>query len=240
MSWLLGAGMGFLRGGPVGAIVGGTVQHFFSKKVLKKINRGFPGVIDQGIFVTCLVVVLTKTAMAKGTMFSSQVHVLHNFFKKNLHYESEELKFIDKAIAETRRLNPDIAPFVEQYKKASQNHYNFLLLALSYQIALTGDSLTKETQELINQLAENLGVSYQGHDRIRQKYSLGNTRNPYTILGLDYSAGPEDIKKAYRQKAGRYHPDRVAHLGDEEMEDAHIRFLEIQEAFEALEKTHKY
>ena len=239
MSWLAGAGMGFLRGGPVGAIVGGTIQHFFSKKVLKKINRGFPGVIDQGVFVTCLVVVLTKIATTKGTMFSSQVHVLHNFFKKNLHYESEELKFIDKAIAETRRLNPDIAPFVEQYKKASQNHYNFLLLALSYQIALTGESLTKEAQELINQLAENLGVSYQGHDRIRQKYSLGNTRNPYTILGLDYSAGPEEIKKAYRQKAGRYHPDRVAHLGDEEMEDAHIRFLEIQKAFEALEKTHK-
>ena len=43
MSWLAGAGMGFLRGGPMGAIVGGTIQHFISKKVLKKINRGFPG-----------------------------------------------------------------------------------------------------------------------------------------------------------------------------------------------------
>lgn len=239
MSWLLGAGMGFLRGGPFGAIVGGTIQHFFSKKVLKKIDRGFPGIVDQGIFVTCLVVILTKIASADGAMLSSQVLVLHNFFIKNLHYESEELKYIDKTIAETRRLNPELAPFVGQYKKASENHYNFLLLALSYQIALTGDSLTKETQELINQLAENLGVSYQGHDRIRQKYSLGNTRNPYTILGLDYSADPEDIKKAYRQKVGRYHPDRVAHLGDEEMEDAHIRFLEIQEAFEVLEKIHK-
>ncbi len=239
MSWLLGAGMGFLRGGPLGAIVGGTIQHFFSKKVLKKINHGFPGVIDQGSFVTCLVVVLTKIATAKGTMLPSQVHVLHKFFVKNLHYDVEELKFIDKAIAETRRLNPDIASFVEQYKKASENHYNFLLLALAYQIALMGESLTKDTQDLINQLAENLGVSYQEHDRIRQKYSLGNTRNPYTILGLDYSADAEAIKKAYRQKAGQVHPDRVAHLGDADVEDAHIRFLEIQEAYEALEKIRK-
>lgn len=239
MSWLLGAGMGFLRGGPLGAIVGGTIQHFFSKKVIKKINQGFPGVVDQSVFVTCLVVVLTKIATARGPMLSSQVHVLHKFFVKNLHYDSEELKFIDKAIAETRRLNPDIGSFAEQYKKASGNHYNFLLMALAYQIALTGDSLTKETQDLIDQLAENLGVSYQEHDRIRQKYSLGNTRNPYTILGVDYSAGPEDIKKAYRQKVGQVHPDRVAHMGDEDMEDAHIRFLEIQQAFEALEKIHK-
>ena len=38
---------------------------------------------------------------------------------------------------------------------------------------------------------------------------------------------------------GLYHPDRVAHLGDDDVEDAHIRFLEIQEAFETLEKIHK-
>jgi len=239
MSWLLGAGMGFLRGGPLGALVGGTIQHFFSKKVLKKITQSFPGVVDQGTFVTCLVVVLTKIGSTKGALLSNQTQVLHKFFIKNLQYELEELKFIDKAIAQTQRLNPDLAPFVKQYKKASGNHYNFLLLALAYQIALTGESLTKETQELINLLAETLEVSYPEHDRIRQKYSLENNRNPFTILGLDYSAGPEEIKKAYRQKVGLYHPDRVAHLGDDDVEDAHIRFLEIQEAFETLEKNHK-
>ena len=238
MSWLLGAGMGFLRGGPLGALVGGTVQHFFSKKVLKKINHGFPGVTDQGVFVTCLVVVLTKISIANGSLRQDQVQVLHKFFKKNLDYNAEELKFIDKAIAETQRLNPDIGPFVDQYKKASGDHYNFLLLALAYQITLTGGPITNESQELIDQLAEKLGISYQGHDKIRIKYSLGSARNPYSILGLNYSAGPEDIKKAYRQKAGRYHPDRVAHMGNEEMEDAHIRFLEIQKAYEALEKMH--
>ena len=239
MSWLLGAGMGFLRGGPLGALVGGTLQHFFSKKVLNKITHSFPGVVDQGTFVTCLVVILTRVGMTKGGMLSSQAQVLHKFFIKNLHYELEELKFIDKAITETQRLNPDLPPFVKQYKQASGNHYNFLLIALAYQIALTGDSLTKETQELINQLAETLEVSYQEHDRIRQKYSLGTTRNPYTILGLDYSADPREIKKAYLQKVGQYHPDRVAHMGDEDVEDAHIRFLEIQEAFETLEKNLK-
>lgn len=239
MSWLLGAGMGFLRGGPLGALVGGTIQHFFSKKVLKKITQNFPGVVDQRTFVTCLVVILTRIGSAKGALLSNQTQVLHKFFIKNLHYELEELKLIDKAIAETHRLNPDLVSFAKQYKKASGNHYNFLLLALAYQIALTGASLTKGTQEQINRLAETLEVSYQEHDRIRQKYSLENHRNPYTILGLDYSADPEEIKKAYRQKVGQYHPDRVSHLGDKDTEDAHIRFLEIQEAFETLEKIHK-
>jgi len=240
MSWLWGAGVGFLRGGPLGAIIGGTAQHFFSKKVLRKIKRGLPGIEDQGLFVTCLAVILTKIGMEGGPLSPGQTHVIHKFFKKNLHYEAEELKFIDKAIAETQRLNPDLPPFVDQYKKASKNHYSFLLLALSYQIALTaGGSLTEETQELIDQVAQRLGVSYPEHDRIRQKYSLGHTKNPYTILGVDYSATPDAIKKAYRHKVGRYHPDRVAHLGDEEGGEAHMRFLEIQAAYEELERIHE-
>jgi DnaJ like chaperone protein len=238
MSWLWGAGVGFLRGGPLGAILGGTAQHFFSKKVLKKINQGLPGIEDQGLFVTCLVVILTKIGKVRGCLSPEQIQVVYKFFKKNLHYEAEELKFIDKAIAETLRLNPDLSPFVDQYKKASNNHYNFLLLALSYQIALTGDSLSEETQSLIDQVAQRLGVSYSEHDRIRKKYSLGHTKNPYTILGVDYSANPDAIKKAYRHKAGQFHPDRVAHLGEEEGESAHMRFLEIQAAYEELEKIH--
>ena len=238
MSWLLGAGMGFLRGGPLGAVIGGTAQHFFSKKVLKKINRSLPGIENESLFVTCLVVILTKIGMGGGPLAPEQIHVIHKFFKKNLGYEPEEMKFIDKAIAETHRLNPDLDSFVDQYKKASNNHYSFLLLALSYQIALIGRSLTQETQRLINQVAQRLGLSYPEHDRIRLKYSLGQTRNPYTILGIDYSAKPDAIKKAYRQKAGQFHPDHVAHLGEEEGEEAHMKFLEIQAAYEELEKIH--
>lgn len=238
MSWLWGAGVGFLRGGPLGAILGGTAQHFFSKKVLKKINQGLPGIENQSPFVTCLVVILTKVGMTRGLLVPQQINVIHKFFKKNLHYEAEELKFVDKAIAETQRLNPDLSPFIDQYKKASNNNYNFLLLALSYQIALLGESFSDETQGLIDQVAQGLGLSYQEHDRIRQKYALGPSKNPYTILGVDYSASPDAIKKAYRNKVGQFHPDRVAHLGEEEGEEAHVKFLEIQAAFEELEKIH--
>jgi DnaJ like chaperone protein len=239
MSWLWGAGVGFLRGGPLGAIIGGTAQHFFSKKIANKIRQGLPGIEDQGLFVTCLVVILTEVGMERRHLSPERAQVVHKFFKKNLHYEVEDLKFIDKAIAETLRLNPDLPPFVDQYKKACNNHYNFLLLALAYQIALTGGSLTGETQKLIDQIAQRLGLSYPEHDRIRKKYSLGHTKNPYTILGVDYSANPEAIKKAYRHKAGQFHPDRVAHLGDAEGEEAHMKFLEIQAAFEELEKNHR-
>jgi molecular chaperone DnaJ len=50
----------------------------------------------------------------------------------------------------------------------------------------------------------------------------------YDTLGVTRSAGQEDIKKAFRRLAMKYHPDR------NKSEDAHDRFKAINEAYEVL------
>jgi len=60
----------------------------------------------------------------------------------------------------------------------------------------------------------------------------------YEILGVSKTATPEEIKKAYRKLARKYHPD--LNPGDQEAES---RFKEINEAHEVLsdpEKRQKY
>jgi molecular chaperone DnaJ len=59
-------------------------------------------------------------------------------------------------------------------------------------------------------------------------------RDYYEILGLDRSATAEDIKKAYRKLALKYHPDRNA--GNLEAES---KFKELGEAYEALSDPQK-
>ncbi|MBN1930654.1 MAG: DnaJ domain-containing protein [Desulfobacterales bacterium] len=71
-------------------------------------------------------------------------------------------------------------------------------------------------------------------DRQFRSKQQNATDNPYTILGINPNASPEDIKKAYRQLAGKYHPDKVAHLGEEFKELAEKRFKEIQKAYQKL------
>jgi len=61
-------------------------------------------------------------------------------------------------------------------------------------------------------------------------------RDPYEILGVDKKASQQEIKKAYRQLANTYHPDKVAHLGDEFKALAEKRFKEIQQAYEKLSR----
>ena len=63
-------------------------------------------------------------------------------------------------------------------------------------------------------------------------------RDYYEVLGVDKKASADEIKKAYRKLAKKYHPD--LHPDDE---SAHKKFTEINEAYEVLsdpEKRNKY
>jgi DnaJ like chaperone protein len=59
-------------------------------------------------------------------------------------------------------------------------------------------------------------------------------RSPHEVLGLDRSAGAEEIKAAYRRLANQYHPDKVTHLGEEFRVLAEQKFKEIQRAYQEL------
>lgn len=55
----------------------------------------------------------------------------------------------------------------------------------------------------------------------------------YTTLGLNSAATLADIKKAFRQKASFYHPDRNSAI------DAAARFRDVQEASDVLSNADK-
>lgn len=63
---------------------------------------------------------------------------------------------------------------------------------------------------------------------------VAEKRDYYEVLGVSREASPDEIKRAYRQAAMKYHPDRSA--GDK---DSEVKFKEASEAYEVLSDSER-
>src|SRR5215217_6361459 len=63
---------------------------------------------------------------------------------------------------------------------------------------------------------------------------MASKKDYYKILSIDREAGEDDVKKAYRRLARKYHPD--LNPGDKAAEE---RFKSVQEAYDILSDSKK-
>jgi restriction system protein len=74
-------------------------------------------------------------------------------------------------------------------------------------------------------------------ERARESKSSGagsGLSDPYTVLGVERGANREEIRAAYHREMSKYHPDRVAGLGKELQDLAHIKAQAINRAYSEL------
>ena len=62
---------------------------------------------------------------------------------------------------------------------------------------------------------------------------MAEKRDYYEVLGISKSASADEIKRAYRKMAKKYHPDVNKEPGAEE------KFKEVQEAYDVLSDDNK-
>jgi curved DNA-binding protein CbpA len=84
---------------------------------------------------------------------------------------------------------------------------------------------------------ERASQNDQGKSRTKRAGGHVNPDDYYGVLGLNkVSAKPKDIKKAYRNLALKYHPDKVP---ENEKEEAEERFIHVSQAYSILSDKKK-
>lgn len=98
----------------------------------------------------------------------------------------------------------------------------------SYMLISQNDYLTLRT------------IYFREHQQRRQQtYSSTYSKNSdyeYEVLGISETASEDEIKKAYRNLAKKYHPDRLQNASKQDIKVAKEKFQKIQSAYEKIKE----
>jgi DnaJ like chaperone protein len=83
-----------------------------------------------------------------------------------------------------------------------------------------------------------MGIGIGDFESIQAMF-VRNIDADYKILEIEPSASNDELKKAYRRMAMKYHPDKVSHLGNDFQKAAKDKFQKVSQAYENIKKERK-
>ncbi len=143
------------------------------------------------------------------------------------------MKFILSVIAVLYVLSPyDLLPdFIPGWGWID----DLALLGLLWYFFYSGPAKRRPTEYYRRTGSADLGDKNRANTgRNKTSGARADGEDAWTVLGLTRGASREEVKKAYRELAGKYHPDRVNHLGEEFKVMAEERFKKVQAAYQEL------
>lgn len=109
------------------------------------------------------------------------------------------------------------------------------LLHFLFGIANADGAVGSAEVNKIREIAGYLRVALRDFESIKAMF-IREADNAYKILEIPKSASDEEVKKAYRRMAKKYHPDKVITEDEAIRKGAEEKFKEVQRAYERIQK----
>ncbi len=226
----IGGGLGWAFGGPLGAILG-----FMFGSMLGGDNRAFEqgGPTRSGDFNISLLALTAAIMKADGTVRKSELDYVKQFYLRNFG-EAVARKYI-KMLGEILKQDIPVDDISRQIGRNMDYSSKLQLLHYLFGIALADGRADTSEINLIDRIATLMGIQAGDLNSIKAMF-VKDTESAYKILGINSNATDDEVKKAYRDMAKKYHPDKVSHLGDEVKKAAEEKFRKVNEAYETIKK----
>ena len=186
-------------------------------------------------FPTQLLVLSAYVMRSDGKVVKAELNFVKSFLARqfgpqfNVNHLQTLKRFLDAPSLPIEEICSDIRMRAQEEVRIQLIHYLF-------GIASADGEVSEAEIATLQRIAHLLQVPPMDFRSVKGMFKQ-NLDSDYEVLGIDKSATDEEVKKAYRQMAVRYHPDKVASLGEEYQNGAKEKFQKIQEAYDNIKKS---
>lgn len=236
----IGGGLGFVLGGPIGALIGVALASFIDKSGVassstkhRSMGGNRPGQTVQGDFSVSLLVLIAAVMKADGKVLKSELDYVKVQLGRMMGPQS-----VPQSLQILRDLLKQDIPLPQVCKQISSNmqySYRLELLHLLFGISQADGEVHADEIKIIEEIAFYMDISRDDIAAIKAMF-VKDVDSSYKILEIEATATDDEVKKAYRKMAVKFHPDKVAHLGDELQDQAKEKFQMVQKAYEDIKE----
>lgn len=243
LKWI-GGGLGFVLSGPLGALVGVALASIIERSGVahgtqfKQREVPFGQQPRQrntvhGDFSVSLLVLIAAVMKADGKVLKSELDYVKVQLGKLLGQEA--LPQTLQLLRDVLKQDIPVQQVCQQIASNMEYSYRLELLHLLFGVSRADGEVHPDEVKVIEKIAFYLDISRDDIASIKAMF-VKDAKSAYVVLGIDSSATDDQIKKAYRKMAIKFHPDKVAHLGKELQNQAKEKFQEVQKAYEDIKK----
>ncbi len=238
--WILG-GLGFAVGGPIGSIIGVLIASLFEKngadnQTSSSTNRTFRAQrTTAGDVRVSIIVLIACVIKSDGRVLKSEINCIKPFLLKTFGEAGAKQALL--LLKELLKQDIDAKAVAQQIGQHINYSTRLELVHLLLAVANADGELHELELEIISSISMDMSVQDADYQSILALYQRSKDANwAYTALEITPSVTNEEVKKAYRRMAMKYHPDKVANAGEEIRQQATDKFRAINEAYEHIKQ----
>ena len=231
----VGLGLGWALGGPIGGILGLAVGSIFDsgRPDGTAQTRDVRSRTLRGDYAASLLVLIAAVMKADGRVMKSELDYVKRYFVSRFGEDTAS-----EAVVMLRDILKQEIPLRDVTNQLSQRldySYRLEMLHFLFGIASADGSVSDAENTVIQRISGYMRISDSDFQSIRAMF-VSQTDASYKILEIEPTVNDEEVKKAYRRMAMKYHPDKVSHLGEDFKKVAHEKFRKVQEAYDQIKK----
>lgn len=239
LKWL-GGGIGWAAGGPIGAILGfalgsmidGMQSGAYAYEPQARPNFNKPQTTPND-FILSLLILASAVMKSDDKILKSELDFVKKFLLQQFGTAEAERQLL--ILRELLKKDYDLQPVGHQIKQYMEYPSRLQLMHFLFGLAAADNSIHNAELKVISHISQVLGIAHSDFESIKAMF-VKDTTSAYRILEVTPDASDDELKKAYRRMAVKYHPDKVAHLGEDVQKAANTKFQEVNAAYEKIKK----